>query len=420
MSERTATGGAGTLPEGEGRRQERHQAEEQGRGSAGTQDRTRTQDQALALAQGQGQGSGPVGVALVGAGVISTQYLTALSSFPDVRVLAVADLDTARARTRADAFGVPVAGDVASVLAIPEVEIVVNLTVPAAHAEVAEAALRAGKHVYGEKPLALTPADGARILAEARSRGLRVGSAPDTFLGAGLQSAARALRAGVIGEPVSVTAVTQGPGPESWHPSPEFLFQYGAGPLFDIGPYYLTALVALFGPVTRVSASARRAREQRVIGSGPKAGTVFAVEVPTHVHALLDFSGGPSASATFSFDSSVPRRMIEITGTEGTLSLPDPNTFQGPLRIRGFGDEDWRDLPVTGTTAGRGIGVLDMARGLRGGAGHRASGELARHVLELMSAVAVSAQAHTVTALTSGAPAVQTLPEGWDPALATV
>jgi predicted dehydrogenase len=363
---------------------------------------------------------GPVGVALVGAGVISTQYLTALSTFPDVRVLAVADLDVARARAAADTYGVPAAGDVASVLAIPEVEIVVNLTIPAAHAEVASSALRAGKHVYGEKPLALAPADGAKILAEAQAAGLRVGSAPDTFLGAGLQSAARAVAAGVIGEPVAVTAVTQGPGPERWHPNPEFLFQYGAGPLFDIGPYYLTALVALFGPVNRVSATARQARAERVIGSGPRAGTSFAVEVPTHVQALLDFAGGPSASATFSFDSSVPRRMIEITGTEGTLSLPDPNTFEGPLRVQGFGEETWRDLPVTGSAAGRGMGVLDMARAVRGGTEHRASGELAQHVLELMSAITESAHLRAVLPLESAAPAVPVLPDGWDPVAATL
>jgi predicted dehydrogenase len=366
------------------------------------------------------RGNGPVGVALVGAGVISTQYLTALSGFPDIRVLAVADLDIERARAQARAYGVPEAGDVASALAIPEVEIVVNLTIPAAHAEVATAALRAGKHVYGEKPLALAPSDGAKILAEAQSRGLRVGSAPDTFLGAGLQSAARAVREGLIGEPVSATAITQGPGPESWHPSPEFLFQYGAGPLFDIGPYYLTALVALFGPVARVAATARQARSQRVIGSGPKQGTAFTVEVPTHVHALLDFAGGPSASATFSFDSARPRRMIEITGTEGTLSLPDPNTFEGPLRVQAFGDKDWRDLPVTGTTAGRGIGVLDMARALRGGDPHRASGELAQHVLELMATVTESAERHGFIELESGAPAVQTLPPDWNPVAATL
>ncbi|SFE62285.1 Predicted dehydrogenase [Actinacidiphila alni] len=363
---------------------------------------------------------GPVGVAVVGAGVISTQYLDHLTVFPDLKVLAVADLDTERARAAAGAYGVPVAGDLASVLAIPEVEIVVNLTIPAAHAEVATAALRAGKHVYGEKPLALAPSDGAKILAEAQSRDLRVGSAPDTFLGAGLQSAARALAAGAIGEPVSATAVTQGPGPEKWHPNPEFLYQYGAGPLFDIGPYYLTALVALFGPVARVAASARQAHGHRVIGSGPKEGTSFAVEVPTHVHALLDFAGGPSASATFSFDSSVPRRMIEVTGTEGTLSLPDPNTFEGPLQVRGFDDEDWRDLPVTGTVAGRGLGVLDMARAIRGGAEHRASGELAQHVLDLMATITDAAEHRTVRTLETSAPAVAPLPDAWDPAASTL
>ncbi len=367
-----------------------------------------------------GTGAGPVGIAVVGAGVISTQYLTALSSFPDVRVLAVADLDVERARAQAQAFGVPSSGDVAAALAIPDVEIVVNLTIPAAHAEVATAALRAGKHVYGEKPLALAPSDGAKILAEARSRGLRVGSAPDTFLGAGLQSAARAVRAGLIGEPVGATSVLQGPGPESWHPSPEFLFQYGGGPLFDMGPYYLTALVSLFGPAVRVAASARQARTHRVIGSGPKAGTSFAVEVPTHVHALLDFASGPNASATFSFDSAKPRRTLEITGTEGTLSLPDPNTFEGPLRVQAFGESTWRDLPVTGTTAGRGIGVLDMARAIRTGGDHRASGELAQHVLELMATVTASAERHEVLALESAAPAVQTLPEDWTPESATL
>lgn len=364
--------------------------------------------------------SGPVGVALVGAGVISTEYLTALSGFPDVRVLAVADLDLPRARAQARAFGVPVAATVADVLAVPEVEIVVNLTIPAAHADVALAALRAGKHVYGEKPLALAPADGAKVLAQARAAGLLAGSAPDTFLGAGLQSAARAVRAGVIGTPVSAVAVMQSPGPESWHPSPEFLFRYGGGPLFDIGPYYLTALVAMFGPVARVAASARQARARRVIGSGPRAGTAFDVEVPTHVHALLDFATGPNASATFSFDSAVPRRVIEVTGTEGTLSLPDPNTFGGPLRLREFGGQEWRELPVTGTTAGRGIGVLDMARALRGGGPHRASGELAQHVLELMASITASAEQHEVVTLDSRAPAVETLPEGWDPAAPTL
>ena len=364
--------------------------------------------------------SGPVGVALIGAGVISGQYLKNLTTFPDVRVLGVADLDTARAAAQAEEYGVPVSGSVETVLAVPEVEIVINLTIPSAHAAVALTALRAGKHVYGEKPLALDMDEAAKVIAEADNLGLLVGNAPDTFLGAGLQSAAHALSSGLIGEPVAIAAALQSPGPESWHPSPEFLFQRGAGPLFDLGPYYLTALTALVGPAVQVAASARQARPQRVIGSGPKAGTVFAVEVPTHVNALIDFAGGATATATFSFDSPIRRQLIEIIGTEGALSLPDPNTFEGPLLGRGLKDADWRELPVTGTTAGRGLGVLDMARALRSGTPHRASGALALHVLELMTAIADAGEHGECRRLTSTAPTPASLPDTLDPHTATL
>ncbi|MET8141750.1 Gfo/Idh/MocA family oxidoreductase [Sphaerisporangium sp. NPDC005288] len=363
---------------------------------------------------------GPVGVALVGAGAISDAYLRNLTTFPDVRVLGVADLDVARAEEKARAYGVPVAGDVDAVLAVPEVEIVVNLTIPAAHAAVATAALRAGKHVYGEKPLTLDPEEGEKLLAEAAERGLRVGNAPDTFLGAGLQSAQRALASGLIGAPVAATAVMQNSGPESWHPNPEFLFQRGAGPLFDIGPYYLTALVAALGPVAKVAATARKARPYRVIGSGPKGGTRFAVEVPTHVMALLDFAGGASASSTFSFDSPAHVTMIEIIGTEGSLSLPDPNTFGGPLKVRAAGDDDWRELPVEGTAVGRGLGVLDMARALRGDVPHRASGSLALHVLEAMAAIAGSAEDGEFRHLSTTVREPEPLPADWNPEEATL
>ncbi|TDD52614.1 Gfo/Idh/MocA family oxidoreductase [Nonomuraea terrae] len=363
--------------------------------------------------------NGPVGVALVGAGVISGQYLRNLTAFPDVRVLAVADLDTDRAAAVAREHGVPVSGDLGTALAVPEVEIVVNLTVPAAHAAVALESLRAGKHVYGEKPFAMDVDEAAKVMAEAADRGLRLGGAPDTFLGAGLQSALRALRSGLVGAPVAVTAATQSLGPESWHPNPEFFYQPGGGPLFDLGPYYLTALVALLGPVARVAAGTRRARDQRVVGSGPKAGTLFPVAVPTHVNALLDFPGTATAAATFSFDSAVNRRMIEIIGTEGALSLPDPNTFEGPLLARGLRDADWRELPVPGTTAGRGIGVLDMARSIRAGTPHRASGELAYHVLDLMSAIAESGERAEFRPIASTTPVPEPLPEDWDPYAAT-
>ncbi len=364
--------------------------------------------------------SGPVGVAIVGAGVISREYLKNLTNFPDVRVLAIADLDADRAQASAAEYGVPISGGVERVLAAPEVELVVNLTIPAAHASVALAALRAGKHVYGEKPLTLDPASGEKLLAEAEAAGLRVGNAPDTFLGAGIQSSLRALKSGVIGQPVAVTTVIQNPGPESWHPNPEFLFQVGAGPLYDIGPYYLTALTALLGPATRVAATARKARAQRVIGAGPRAGTVFDVEVPTHVTALLDLASGPGVASTFSFDSPLRRRMIEITGTEGTLSVPDPNTFEGPVLVRGPKDEDWRELPVSGPVAGRGLGVLDLARALRSGAPHRASGQLALHVLETMAAIADSAESGEFRDVESSAPIPEALPDGWDPYAGTL
>ncbi|HUR02854.1 MAG TPA: Gfo/Idh/MocA family oxidoreductase [Nonomuraea sp.] len=362
---------------------------------------------------------GPVGVAVVGAGVISGHYLRHLSTFPDIRVLGVADLDTARAATAAREHGVPVSGTVDTVLALPEVEIVVNLTIPSAHAAVALAALRAGKHVYGEKPLALDMDEAAKVTAEAANLNLLVGNAPDTFLGAGLQSAARALAAGLIGTPVAVTAALQSLGPESWHPNPEFLYQRGAGPLFDLGPYYLTALVALLGPAARVAASTRRARDHRVIGSGPKAGTAFPVEVPTHVNALIDFAGSASATTTFSFDSPIGRQMIEIIGTEGALSLPDPNTFDGPLLARGLHDPEWRELPVTGTTAGRGLGVLDMARSLRTATPHRASGALALHVLEIMTAIGDAGEDGESRRLHTTSPTPPPLPDDWDPHAAT-
>ncbi|WP_344477037.1 Gfo/Idh/MocA family oxidoreductase [Nonomuraea monospora] len=364
--------------------------------------------------------NGPVGVAIVGAGVISGQYLRNLNAFPDVRVVAVADLDTDRAAAVAREHDVRVSGTLGAVLSLAEVELVVNLTIPAAHAAVALESLRAGKHVYGEKPLAMDLDEAAKVMAEAEQRGLRVGGAPDTFLGAGLQSAVHALRSGAIGEPIAVTAATQSLGPESWHPSPEFLYARGGGPLFDLGPYYLTALVSMLGPVSRVAAGTRKAREQRVIGSGPKAGTLFPVEVPTHVNALLDFPGSATASATFSFDSAVNRRLIEIIGTEGALSLPDPNTFEGPLLVRGPSDLDWRELPVTGTTAGRGIGVLDMARSIRAGTPHRASGALAYHVLELMSAITESGERARFAPVASTVAAPEPLPKGWDPHAATL
>jgi predicted dehydrogenase len=364
--------------------------------------------------------SGPVGVAIVGSGVISREYLKNLNRCPDVAVVGVADLDVARAAAVAAEYGVPHAGDTSSILARDDVEIVVNLTIPAAHGEVARAALQSGKHVYGEKPLVPEVADAEKLLAEAAELGLRIGCAPDTVLGAGIQSAVRAVASGVIGTPVAATTAMQTAGPDRWHPSPEFLFQRGAGPLFDMGPYYLTTLVALFGPAQRVAATARQARAERVVVTGPKAGTRFAVEVPTHVNALIEFASGPSASSTFSFDTTARRVLVEIAGTEGTLSVPNPGGFDGSLQVYDAGADEWKDLPVQGTTLGRGTGVVEMAQAIRAGRPHRASGALALHVLEMMTAMATSAGRGEFVTLRSDAERPEPLPAQWDPQHATL
>jgi predicted dehydrogenase len=363
----------------------------------------------------------PLGVAVVGCGTISDEYLRNLTAFPDLSVLCCADLDLERAKKQAAAYGVPDAGTLARALEHHDVELVVNLTLPSAHAEVAAAAIAAGKHVWNEKPLTTDPASGLALLQQAERAGVRVGCAPDTVLGAGLQTARRLIQAGAIGTPQTGLALMQSPGPESWHPSPEFLFQPGAGPLFDLGPYYFSALATIFGPASRVAAVGRQAAATRVIGSGPKAGTTFGVGVPTHVGALVEYTGGAAASLLFSFDSPLPRHgFVEITGTEATMAVPDPNRFDGDIRIHAAGHGDWEVIPSAGASAGRGLGVLDMARGLRAGQPHRASGELAEHVLEVMVAVQASLAGAAFEPVDSGFVVPPPLPEEWDPYARTV
>jgi predicted dehydrogenase len=366
-------------------------------------------------------GAGPVGVAVVGCGTISQQYLDNLTSFPDLRVLFCADLDLERAKARAAEYGVPEAGTVAQALANPDVEIVVNLTIPAAHAEVISAALAAGKHVWTEKPLALDAATGQRLLAEADQAALLLGCAPDTVLGAGLQTARRLIEAGTIGVPQAALALMQDPGAERWHPDPAFLFQPGGGPVFDIGPYYLSWLATLFGPAERVAAASRRSRDTRVIGRGPKAGTEFRVEVPTHFSALIEYAAGPLATLVLSFESPLKRHgWVEITGTEATLALPDPNRFDGELRVCPTGADEWEAVPATGVTASRGLGALDMARVLRRGGRLRAPGELGLHVLETMEAIERSAAGHAFEPVRSAFERPDALAAGWDPYTATL
>jgi predicted dehydrogenase len=356
-----------------------------------------------------------VGVGLIGAGVISATYLENLTRFPDVRVVGVADLDTGRAAAQATTFGVPWSGTVAGLLADPQVEVVVNLTVPAAHVDVGLAALEAGKHVWAEKPLALDRQSAVKLLDAARERGLRVASAPDTVLGAGFQSVRRAVEGGRIGEPQTALAQFLSPGPESWHPAPEFLYRFGGGPLLDMGPYYLTELVLLFGPVARVTAAGGRARDTRVIGSGPRAGTEFGVEVPTSVTALIEFTGGGSAQLVLSFDSALPRTGIEVTGTLGTAVLPDPNRFDGTTRLYLPDRAEPEEVPARGHPARRGTGVLELARAIRAGVPERASGELAFHVLDVMLAVEESISAGRTVLVASRVQIPPALPADWDP-----
>ncbi len=364
---------------------------------------------------------GPVGIGVIGAGVISDQYLTNLTTFPDVAVRFVADIDLDRARAQAEKYGVAGSGSVDELLADDSVEIVVNLTIPAAHAEVAHKALDAGKHVWNEKPLTTDRASATELLAHADRAGLRVACAPDTVLGAGIQTALRAVREGVIGTPLSATTMMLSPGPESWHPNPAFLFARGGGPLLDMGPYYLTTLVSAFGSIASVAATGSTAFPTRTIGSGPLAGTEFPVEVPTHVGALLRFAeGGASAQSTFSFQSALARQgFVEITGTDGVLVLPDPNQFEGDTIVWRRGSEEPETLPAVGATAGRGLGVLDLARAIRTGGTERASGALAAHVLDVMLSIAEAADTDRFVDVASRAPQPDPLPADWDPAAST-
>lgn len=360
-----------------------------------------------------------LGVAVVGCGNISNQYLKNLTRFPDVKVLFCADLDIERAKSQAAAYGVPDAGTVEQALQHPDVGLVVNLTIPAAHADVATAAIEAGKHVWNEKPLTLTVESAQRLMITATNRGARVGCAPDTVLGAGIQSARRLIDEGKIGTPISALTLLQGPGPESWHPDPEFLFAVGAGPLYDLGPYYLSTLATLFGPARRVAAVTRKARETRVIGSGPRQGTEFPVAVPTYTSALAEYESGPAAQLLFTWDSPLSRHgFLEITGTEATLAVPDPNTFDGDLRIRRAGDEEWTVVPSTGAAAGRGSGIVDMARAIAENRQHRASGEIALHVLEMMEKIDRSGTTASFETITSTFDTPAPLDAEWDPYVA--
>ena len=365
-------------------------------------------------------GKGPVGVGIIGAGVISGTYIENLKSFADTELLAISDLYPEIAAAKAEEYGVALHGGNDVVLNHPDIELVINLTPPAVHTEVLGTAIAAGKHVWSEKPLGLNRESGKDLLEAAEAAGLRVGCAPDTFLGSGLQAVKGVLASGAIGTPLSALFLMQQPGPDLWHPNPAFLFQEGAGPLFDIGPYYFTAAVQMFGPVESVAAVGSKARERRKIHAGPKAGEEFDVTVPSQTTALVRFESGQVLTLVLSFDSAVPRILLEVTGTEASLEIPDPNMFDGDIRLRRPGGDDWEPLESTVAKSQRGTGALDIARAIREDRPHRATGALAYHVLDVMVSIAEASETGQVVAVESTVQPSEPLPEDWDPLAATV
>jgi predicted dehydrogenase len=370
----------------------------------------------------------PVGVGFIGTGMISDTYLENLTSFPDVKVVILGDLDQQRARVQAEKYQVAEWGSNDDVLAHPDVEIIVNLTIPAVHALVASQAIAAGKHVWTEKPISIDRSSGLALLEQADAAGLLVGVAPDTVLGPGVQTARRAIARGDIGVPLSAQTVMQYAGPEIFHPNPDFFYAKGAGPLFDMGPYYLTTLVHIFGPFATVAAVGSQARTARTVQVGARKGTSFPVEVPTHVSAIAQFASGGVSQSIFSFQSPLARMgVVEITGTEGTMLVPDPNQFTGDVKITraptfaALGkDPDWETIPLTGVLAGRGTGVLDLARCIRSGSQPLASGALGYHILDTLIAIDQAvATGHTVEVGSTVEP-IPLLADNWDPFAATL
>ncbi len=351
-------------------------------------------------------------VGVIGCGNISGAYFGAGKTFRMLDYAACADLDPARAQAKAAEYGCR-AVTVDELLADDSIDAVLNLTTPQQHVEIDLAALEAGKHVYAEKPLALNFADGKRVIDEAGRRGLRVGSAPDTFLGGAHQTVRKLVDDGWIGRVLSGSAYMRCPGHESWHPAPEFYYRKGGGPLFDMGPYYITALVNILGPVKRVTALAGRGFAERTCTSETRMGDKMPVEVNTHLAGVLEFVNGALIDMVMSFDTYLSNfQLIELYGSEGALAVPDPNGFGGTVKFsRGRGVE-LREVPlVFGYTGNmRSVGLADMGCGVMKNRPHRASGELALHVLEVMEGVERSAAEGRVVEMATGCARPAALP----------
>lgn len=343
-------------------------------------------------------------IGIVGCGDVSSMYLATLRSFDILQVIACADIDMERAQKQAKHYNIPKVCTVEELLSDPEVDIVVNLTVPNAHADIALASIAAGKAIYNEKPLATKKSDGKAILAAATSKNVYVGNAPDTFLGGGLQTCIKLINEGQIGVPIAATAFMLNHGMEHWHADPYFFYQPGGGPMFDFGPYYLTALIAMMGPIRRVTASMQTTFAERVITSELKYGTKIPVNTPTYITGIMEFVSGAVGTIITSFDVWHHRLpYIEIYGTEGTLSTPDPDYFDGPVYIRRPKDEIWYEIPLTHsyTDNFRGLGIVDMVYAMRFNRIPRANGAMAYHVLDIIESFFQSATIGKHITLTS-------------------
>lgn len=335
-----------------------------------------------------------LGIGIVGCGVISDIYLRNIAAVPQLALRAVADLRPDAAEARAQAHGID-AMTPEALLARDDIDIVVNLTVPTAHLQVGLAALRAGKHVYSEKPLAVSLAEARQMVDLATARGLRIGCAPDTFLGGAHQTARALVDAGAIGRPVAGTATLMLAGHERWHPNPDFYYRGpGAGPLFDMGPYYITAMVNLLGPVRQVAAMAARTHDSRIIATGPRAGQPVAVDAQTHVAGVLGFASGALVQIVTSFDVRAHTHSpLQLYGTDASLLIPDPNRFDGEVMLST--PDGWQAQPMThphGTDNHRGLGLADMAEAIAHDRPHRASGDLALHVLDVIETLLAAAK----------------------------
>ncbi|MDJ0629515.1 MAG: Gfo/Idh/MocA family oxidoreductase [Rhodobacter sp.] len=345
--------------------------------------------------------SDTLGIGVIGCGNISAAYLRLAPLFRGIEMRACADIDPAAAQARADAFGLR-AETVGGLLAASDIDVVVNLTVPNAHFDVSKQVLQAGKHVYSEKPFVLSVAEGRDLAELAQAGELRIGSAPDTFLGGAHQLARHLVDTGAVGRITSGICAVQSPGMEMWHPNPDFFFKPGGGPILDLGPYYVSNLVQLLGPVRRVIAMSSMASEERVITSAPRRGDKIRVETPTTIHAVLLFHSGAQITFCASWDVwQHGHANMELYGRTGTLHVPDPNFFGGEVRMTERATfvnaaQDW-EHPFSRLNDGdranyRAIGLAEMCDAILSRRPHRCSLEFALHVVDVMTAILASGE----------------------------